>query len=138
MSEIEPYYDEDGNFVFDGAAGHVYLATEANLAEEYEERAAYEQQETQNQEFTDRLNAQFELTERRLGRRVTEAEFQNVIGNLDPNTLNVEEAYAKAYPTDRTSDEESRQALLAETMEDVTAQQEAAEAGEQYAEEAYE
>jgi hypothetical protein len=68
-----------------------------------------------------------------MGRELTEAEFQGVMQNLDPYSLDVEEAYAKAYPTDRAADEEQRQALMAETMEDVTAQQEAAEAGEQNA-----
>src|SRR5262245_59062010 len=137
MSQIEPYYDAAGDLVFDSIDGQTYYAAEANLEAEQEQLAAYDQEEAaaqQEQEFLNRLNAHCELKEGQLGRQLTEAEFSQVIKHLDPYTLDVEEAYGKAYPRDRTSDEESRQALMAETMEDVSAEQEAAEAGEQHAE----
>jgi hypothetical protein len=133
MSEIEPYYDAEGDFVFDSVDGSTYHATEANLAAEQQEQAAYQQEEAaaeQNQEFLDRLNSHVELKAGRLGRQLTEAEFSSVMQHIDPYDLDVEKAYQAAYPTDRASDEEQRQALMAETMDDVTA----AEAGEQYAE----
>jgi hypothetical protein len=132
MSPLQTYYDDDGDLVFDSADGNTYIVDETNP----QELAAYEQQEAayqQDAEFYSRLNSHVELKERRMGRELTEAEFQGVMQNLDPYSLDVEEAYAKAYPTDRAADEEQRQALMAETMEDVTAQQEAAEAGEQNA-----
>jgi hypothetical protein len=134
MSPLQTYYDDDGDLVFDSADGNTYIVDETNQ----QEIAAYERQEAsyqQDAEYLDRLNSHVELKEGRMGRQLTEAEFQGVMQNLDPYTLDVEEAYTKAYPTDRAADEEQRQALMAETMEDVTAQQEAAEAGEQYAEE---
>jgi hypothetical protein len=141
MSPIEPYYDAEGDFVFDSVDGSTYIATEANLEAEQEEQAAYSQEEAaaeQNQEFLDRLNAQCELKESRLGRELTEAEFQKVMQHVDPFSLDVSAAYEKAYPTDRTSDVDERQELLREAMDDETAKQNAAEAGEQYAEESYE
>jgi hypothetical protein len=133
MTDIDPYYDAEGDLVFDSDDGNVYYATEENLEAEQQEQAASSQEQAaaeQNQEFLDRLNSHVELKEGRLGRQLTEAEFSSVMQHIDPYDLDVEKAYQAAYPTDRASDEEQRQALMAETMDDVTA----AEAGEQYAE----
>jgi hypothetical protein len=63
-------------------------------------------------------------------RPVTEAEFSQALDHLKPGPQpDFAAAYEEAFPQDRTRDDGQRQDLMAEFMEDDTAQKDAEEAG---------
>ena len=82
------------------------------------------------EQYLQALNDNVEHVERKLGRPVTEAEFDKALVEIPPTTpADFASGFEAAYPEDRTRTDDDRHELMGEVMEDDHAAREAEEAG---------
>jgi hypothetical protein len=113
----EPFYDADGDFLALATDGNYYFIDPAAYEAEVEQIVAQE-------EWVEEGGRNGDLLEHRLGRELTDAERQTIADDMvRGGHADAFNAYDANYSADRTRDTQDRLDLMAEYMDEASAEE---------------